>query len=394
MWRFVGDRLYEVVQLLILTVDVITVTVLTVIFALRGPWRPLTTTEQNVLLLAVIFTGASLVSLTLYILFYHAISKRIEQAAQAQYQLWVRRWAGVLLEDAALPPGPLPQAAIRALIDLRKTLKGESGYKVPDLIRIYSLEKRWLKQLGARRPDLRLDALEVLASIALPEMLQPVLEQLTDPSSSIRSLAVRAAAYSLAEIPDDQNALECFLSALRTADLPETVLEDALFLTGKAARYLLIGFLAMDDLPPRLLIATVNVAGQLQLMELSAQIGPHIGDPQPEVRTAILQTLIRWNYVPIAAVDGVLHCLQDSVETVRILAVRALALIAQERSLPLLWTALADHSWHVQRAAADALLQYGRTGASVLKDAARHHPDQRAAQMAVQCLLNRREFQE
>jgi hypothetical protein len=58
-----------------------------------------------------------------------------------------------------------------------------------------------------------------------------------------------------------------------------------------------------------------------------------------------------------------------------------------------LWTALADPSWFVQREAAEALLQYGRSGATVLKNAARRHPDQRAAQLAVQCLLNRREFQ-
>jgi HEAT repeat protein len=394
MWRFVGDRLYELVQILILAVEVITIIVLTVIFALRGPRRPLTTTEQDVLLVAVSITVFSLISLMLYIVVYHALSRRIEQSGQAQYQSWVRRWGGVLLEDTALPPGPLPQAAIRALIDLRKTLKGESGHKIPNLIRAYSLEKHWLKQLNARRSDLRLEALEVLASMALPETLQPVLEQLNDPRRSIRSLAARAAAHSLAEIPDDQAALECFLDALRTADLPEAVLEDVLFLTGKAARYLLIGFLAMGDLPPRLLIATVNVAGELQLMELSSQIVSHITDLQPEVRTAILQTLVRWNYVPQSATEGVLHSIEDPTESVRVLAVRALALISPQRAVPLLWAALADHAWLVQRAAAEALLQYGRSGATVLKDAARNHPDQRAAQIAVQCLLNRRDFQE
>lgn len=350
MWRFVGDRLYQLVQLLILTVEVITITVLTVIFALRGPWRPLTTTEQDVLLIAVILAGVSLVSLTLYILLYHAISKRIEQAEQAQYESWVRRWGGVLLDNGTPPPGPLPQPAVRALIDMRKTLKGESGHRIPDLIRTYSLEKRWLKQLDARRSDLRLEALEVLASMALPETLPPVLEQLNDPSGPVRSLAVRAAAHSLAETPADQVALERFVSALLTADLPSAVLEDALFLTGDAAVLLLMRLLALDNLPPRLLVAAVNVAGQIQLMELSARIVKHIDDPQPEVRAAILQTLVRWNYVPQAAVDGVLRCVEDPIETVRVLAVRALALIAQERALPLLWAALADHAWLVQRA--------------------------------------------
>ena len=325
---------------------------------------------------------------------FHAISKRIELTQKAQYQLWVRRWAEVLLDDATPPPGPLPQAAVRALINLRKTIKGRSGHKIPNLIRAYSLEKRWLKQLNARRSDLRLEALEVLASMALPETLQLVLGQLNDPRRAIRSLAVRAAAHSLAEIPDDQAALECFLDALRTADLPEAVLEDALFLTGKAARYLLIGFLAMGDLPPRLLIAIVNVSGQLQLMELSPQIVSHITDLQPAVRTAILQTLVRWNYVPHSATEGVLNCIEDPTESVRVLAVRALALISPQRAFPLLWAALADHAWLVQRAAAEALLLCGRSGASVLKDAARHHPDSRAAQMAIQSLLNRREFQE
>jgi HEAT repeat protein len=157
---------------------------------------------------------------------------------------------------------------------------------------------------------------------------------------------------------------------------------------------LLSGLLFMEELPTRLLIAAVNVAGQLQLMELSPQIVSHLGDPQPEVRSAILQTLIRWNYVPQSATENVLKCIKDPVEAVRVLAVRGLALITPEGAMPLLWTALADPAWLVQRAAAEALLHYGRNGASVLKDAARRHPDQRAAQMAVQCLLNRREFQE
>jgi HEAT repeat protein len=394
MWRSAGDRLYELVQLLILSVEVVTITVLAVIFALRGPWRPLTPTEQSVLLLAAVLMLLCLGGLTLYILVFHAISKRIERAQQAQYQLWVRRWGSVLLQDGPPPSGPLPPAAEKALIDLRKTLKGESGQKISDLIRSYSLEKRWLKRLNASRPDLRLEALDMLAALALPETLQPVLAQLHDPRRSIRSVAVRAAAHSLAETPNDHAALECFLSALCSADLSESVLEDALFLTGDAARYLLIGLLVMDDLPARLLVATVNVAGQLQLMELSPQIVTHLGDPQPEVRSAVLQTLVRWNYVPQSATEGVLKCIKDPVEAVRVLAVRALALIAEEGAVPLLWTALADPAWLVQRAAAQALLHFGRTGASVLKDAARRHPDQRAAQLAVQCLLNRREFQE
>ena len=53
MWRFVGDRLYELVLLLILIIEVITITALAAIFALRGPLKPLSSAEQSVLLIAV-----------------------------------------------------------------------------------------------------------------------------------------------------------------------------------------------------------------------------------------------------------------------------------------------------------------------------------------------------
>jgi hypothetical protein len=350
--------------------------------------------------------------------------------------VWADRWVRVVIERRPRPEPPIRGAAVEALLDLREVLRGEEGQRVDELIRHYGVAKALVTRAGGarkrglsrvvqsrrgsfRRMAERLDSLEALAKARLPEAFPAMLELLSDPQITIRLMALRGLARTIARMPtptDKHRSAMELCDRLRIADLPGGAIEECFLLLEDTAPMVLrnlldrpeISSFAVDEWaadsrgmrrqakapgfrtrgPGSLLRAALDAAGRLKLLDLDDRVAEFVTYRDPEVRAAAIRALGRLGYLPAPAEAGLIAALHDDVEFVRVQAAHAAILLSPETAAPALWELLGDQSWWVRRAAGESLARIAERGVRELGRAAHSHPDRYARQMAVQILLD------
>jgi HEAT repeat protein len=419
MWRKYGDDLYAAVVLAVFSVEAVTLGALTWILVLRLA-DDLGADEVGAFLTgSVALTAAALLIIGVYVLAYHVFSSRRERGWQQRLDSWTERWVGVLFDTEPPPPGRLPPEAVESLLDLRETLVGTEGECVEWLIRRYGLAEELLRRSRAvdgprlsgfvapvrrRRLSSRLDALEALAKARLEQAIEPLIGLLGDREPAVRIMSLRSLARTLARVPEGaprDAAAQRFAEVITGADLPSGAIEESLLLleaTGPAVlgRLLLAAPVpahgrrsADGGLDDARLAKVLDAVGRLKVLPLVDQVAPFCGHPNPEVRAAALRALGMIGILPPGTKRAAAAALIDPVEYVRIQATRTASLLPRVAAEQALWNLLADESWWVRRAAAQALLGLGADGPSVLERAGREHDDRYARHMAVQVLLDR-----
>jgi HEAT repeat protein len=437
VWRRYGDVLYAVLLSVVLTAEAAVLAALTWMFlpGLAGLFPQLDL--QTMLLAAVATTAMALVVVAGFVLAYHSFSARRERLHMEALDVWADRWVRVIVEHRPRPKPPIPGAAVEALLDLREVLRGEEGERVDELIRLYGVAKSLVSRAaGSHRGGLgrlvprrrrlsfhrmadRLDSLEALAKARLPEAFPAMLELLADQQITMRLMALRGLARTVARMPtqtDKHRSAMGLCDRLRVADLPGGAIEECFLLLEDTAPMVLRNLLERPELssfgveawaadargargkgkasglktrgPGSLLRAALDATGRLKLLDLGDRVGEFVAYQDPEVRAAAIRALGRLGYLPAPAESGLVAALRDDVEFVRVQAAHAAVLLAPETAATALWELLGDRSWWVRRAAGESLARITGIGVRELGRAARSHPDRYARQMAVQILLD------
>lgn len=438
MWRRYGDVLYAILLSVVLAAET---AVLATVTWLVVPSLARVVPElrlQSAVIAAVAVTALALLAVTGFVLAHHAFSDRRERLHLEALDVWADRWVRVIVERRPRPQAPIRGAAVDALLDLREVLRGDEGEQLERLVRDYGVAKRLMSRAkGPRRLGLvglrpwrrgrshssrvvakRLDALEALAKARLPEAFPSLLDLLADPEITVRLMALRGLARTLARMPtqtEKHRAAAALCERLRVADLPGGAIEECLLLLGDSAPIVLRDLLERPELtalqvddwaadargvrrwgkapslktrgPGSLLRAALDAAGRLKLLELGDRIGGFAAYRAPEVRAAAIRALRRLGYLPPPAEPGLSAALHDEVEYVRVQAAHAAVLLPPQTATVELWELLGDRSWWVRRAAGESLVRIAGLGVRELGRAARSHPDRYARQMAVQILL-------
>jgi HEAT repeat protein len=436
VWRRYGDILYAVLLLFVLTAEAAILAVLTWVFlpSLSHLLPPLD--ARTMLLAAIAVTAVALVVVAGFVLAYHSFSARRERLHMEALEAWSDRWVRVVIEHRPRPEPPIRGAAVEALLDLREVLRGEEGQRVDELIRHYGVAKALVSQAAARKRGLvglllprrrrsfrgmaeRLDSLESLAKARLAEAFSPLLDVLSDPQITVRLMALRGLARTIARMPtqtDRHRSAAALCERLRVADLPGGAIEECFLLLEDTAPMVLrdlleqpeISSVAVDEWaadaqgvrrwgkapglktrgPGSLLRAALDATGRLKLLDLGDRVADFVTYQDAEVRAAAIRALSRLGYLPAPAEVGLVAALHDEVEFVRVQAAHAAVLLDPEAAAPALWDLLGDPSWWVRRAAGESLARIAGIGVRELGRAAESHPDRYARQMAVQILLD------
>jgi HEAT repeat protein len=388
MWRRQGDVGYSAVVFVVFCLEVVGLGFLALTFAGRLfdllPYAEVV----GALIAAVVATALALSVLTGYILVYHAVTRSREQQRGQRVAAWTDQWLEAVYGEAPFPG--LADEATEAGLNLRHILSGEEGQAVAEALWRSGAVAGLLRKLQSRRVTDRMEALDALAKARLPTALPSVIRLMGDSEPIARLMAARAAARTLSEWvgPGRDEAFQAFADALPGADLPAGAMAEALLLVGGNASGVIARLLSSEDMPPRVLRATLDALGRLGLAEFAYEAGVWINHPDPEVRAAALRALGRLGRVPVRARDAVVIALADDAEFVRVQAARAAAFIPARVAVTALSQSLGDGSWWVRRAAAESLLQRKRWGVAALKRAARAHKDRFARDMAAQVLLD------
>jgi HEAT repeat protein len=246
-----------------------------------------------------------------------------------------------------------------------------------------------------------------------------MLELLSDPQITVRLMALRGLARTIARMPtptDKHRSAMELCDRLRVADLPGGAIEECFLLLEDTAPMVLRNLLERPEIssfgveewavdtrgirrrgkapdfrtrgPGSLLRAALDATGRLKLLDLGDRVAEFMAYREPEVRAAAIRALGRLGYLPEHAEAGLVAALHDDVEFVRVQAAHAAVLLSPETAAPALWKLLGDQSWWVRRAAGESLARIAETGLRELGRAAHSHPDRYARQMAVQILLD------
>jgi HEAT repeat protein len=412
MWRRYGDDLYAFVVLLVFAVEAVVLGALTWAFVLRLVDRFGEDRLAGFLIGAVAITALALLVIGGHVLAYHVLSNRRERWRRQRLEAWTERWVAVLFQDDALPRGPLPPEAVESLLDLRETLVGTEGERVEWLVRRFGLGEelvhrsravggvRRVASVRARRLSSRLEALESLAKARLGQAIDPLMSLLDDREPAIRLMALRGVARTIARLPAGamrEGAADRFASVVTITDLPSGAIEESLLLLEGAAPAVLSRLLAAApahgeqaeaSLDDSRLARVLDAAGRLKALDLAEEVAPLCGHPNPEVRAAALRALSLIGILPPGSEQAAAVALIDPVEYVRIQATRTASLLPRVAAERALWDLLADESWWVRRAAAQALLTLGTDGLAILERAGRSHEDRFGRHMAIQVLLD------
>jgi HEAT repeat protein len=389
MWRRYGDVPYTLLVLGVFTLELLFLGGLTWTFSLRlGGLIPATRTEQ-VLIGTVASTAMAVLLLTAYILVYHMLSVPRERRDRERMVTWTERWIRVLAGEAPPPKVPLTRDALESALELREQLQGEEGRELSTLLERLEVGEVLGRMIRARQATKRLEGLDGLARARLPSAFRTLQTLIVDPAPTIRFMAARAAARTLASIvpgPDRDKSSTVLALALEASDLPPAAAGEVLLLLEEAAPAVLTLLFGIPQLSPGLLRAALDAVGRLGLTQFTDAAVVAVTHRDREVRAAGLRALGRLGRVPRRARDPLVIALTEDTEFVRIQAARAAAFLPKTVGVPLLYGTLGDRSWWVRRSSAEALLRMGPRGRAALHRAIRTHPDQFARDMSAQVL--------
>jgi|GEM_PF-5013597 len=390
VWRLTDSLWYQLIFLLVLFTELSLLGLLASAFAIYTFDSAIVLLVHDMLITAAIGTLIGLVCLTIFGFIIQITSRRYQRYNQQQVEIWLNLWIDIVLYDIPppLPASPLAPVAIEALMRLRDDVGGTELNKLHELFQHYQLHVPYLKRLQKGRPLQRLEALELLARLGLPDTLPAIQAQIDHPKLLVKAAAAKTAAYIISSSIVSDAHISSFIEAITATSLPRGALEETLALTGTRAEEILRQMMHRPDIQDTHLIAIINVAGWLHLERMAPYIALFLDHVEPTVRATCLKVLAQMNRLPGDSQYAIQKSVTDTNEVVRLQAVRALSLLPLHRSYPLFWQALKDDSWWVRLAAAETLWSKGEEGCKMLYRFTDAHTSPQSSEIARYVLLN------
>lgn len=386
-WRRYGDVAFALLVTVVITVEGVALLLIVRAAVAQMDGQVDAGGLRDALMGGILVSSLGLLTLTGFVLVYHAMSARQAEIRRRERVGWTDRWIEVLLAGAAPPAGPISRGARDALIDLRTLLKGEQARQLEELMQGYEIDRELLTQLSSHRLPRRLDALESLASAALPSTFDRLLSVLDADEAPIRLAAARASARTLsAMVPgfERERAAAALAESLEHSALPTATVQEAIVLTNESCPTLLKRLL---ERPSKMVLRpAIEAIGRLKLVAFAERIAPFAERDDPEIRAAVLRAFAGLGTLPERSAPMLLRSLDDPVAFVRVQAAHAACLLPPDVAVPRLVTLLTDPSWWTRKAAAGALLQLGDPGVRALHISASDNPDPYAREMAARIL--------
>lgn len=390
-WRTESGTWFAAIVLGALIAEISAATLLTWSFAGQALGTSLVLPVES-LVIGAITTGAmALLALTVYLLGFHVFGERRRRRHETELEGWTGRWVAVLFQQADLPQGALSRPAQDALAGLCESMQGAEGRRLRELIAMYGIDVRLMRDIASKDPRKRLSALEGLAVARLPQCLDLLIDRMLDPRPEIRTLAARAAARTIGSLsagPSRDAAGARFGQALILAGTARGVFEEMLLLTDHAGESIERDLLRDPALSGKLVAAVIDAASRSDVATMLDLVQDYSRSPDPETRAAVLRFLGRMQIVPVTATTIVLDGIHDEFEFVRVNAVRAARKLPPDEVVHELWARLGDRSWWVRKGAAESLAAMGTSGEAMLSQAAQTHPDRFGRDMAAQVIVD------
>lgn len=388
-WRRYGDVAFALLVTVVVTVEgaALLLIVRAAVVGLDGQVDA--TGLRNALVGGILVSALGLLTLAGFVLVYHAMSARQAEIRRRERIDWTDRWIEVLLAGAKPPASRITPGARDALIELRTLLRGAQAHRLDELMRSYAIDRELLAQLSSHRLPRRLDALESLASAALPSTFEPVLSLLADDEAAIRLAAARAAARTLSLMApgaERDRAAVALAIALERSALPKGTVQEAILLTNESCPALLERILERPS--PAVLRPAIEAIGKLRLPAFAEVIARFADSEDPEIRAAVLRAFAGLGRLPFRSAPALRRSFDDPVDYIRVQAAHAGYLLPPAVAIPSLVTLLTDPSWWARKAAGGALLRLGDAGVRALRDTAAGSADPYAREMASRVLAD------
>jgi HEAT repeats len=408
-WRRHGEPMFALVALGVFLVEGAALGLLTWSLLFRSSASEGTFLLRNTLVAAVSLTAICLAVVTAVVLGFSAASARREERFGQRVSDWRRRWHEVVEGHARCPEGPLSQEAVTALLEVRESASAANAPIAEAAVRASGADQILLRRLAVvtsrrahRRPGVLgwscnlgtdLDLLDDLARARLPEAVPGLLDLVSEHEPPVRTMALRAAARSIAAIGPGEhrsNASLALLERLRNGGLPRTALDEGLLLLEEAATPVVSAILSDHAADVRLVASALDSAGRLRLVESADLVAARLEVTRPrEERAAALRALAAMSVLPVGATSQVRCALSADDEAVRTQAARAAVLLDPSEAVPTLLELLGDRSWWVRRAAGESLSNIAGPGREALLEATSSHHDRFARDMACQLVRER-----
>ncbi len=406
VWRRSGEAVFGLLTFIVLVSEAVMLGLL--VWALlfeHGSSAPGALGFGTILVGAVSLTAILIAVVTVSVVLVRSASTRREERRTPAIAAWRSRWEDVLAGRTECPEPPPPREAVEALLQLREDASAAEAERVASLVVASGagallldsldgvreqLARAWPLRLTGRSHRLgnALDTLDDLARARLPEAVDPLLPLLDSEDPSIRTMALRAVARSVAAVdvgPDRDHATELLLEHLRLLDVDRGALEEAILLLEDAAAPLVSSVLASAGETTALTAASLDAADRLRIDVAGAVLAGLLAPDEPlEIRAAAFRVLGGLPSLPPEAGRALRAGLHDELDAVRIHATRAARLLPPDEAVRALDTLLGDPSWWVRRAAAETVPTVPERGLPALLEAARTHPDPYGRQMAAQ----------
>lgn len=399
MWRRFGDAGYALFVVVTYTLEAVVLAGLLWAFLVRGTELiPDSSVVGQAIVIAVAATALGLMVLSVHTITYQVIRSRRDLRYAHDVRSWTDRWIDVLFAGSAPPPGPLPPAAVDAILDLGESVRGDAATTIRELVVAYGIDTSLISQVKlapAVRPEgpaTRIGALERLARARSPEAVSTLMAAADDPDRAVRVMAVRALVRSASTIPDAaarQAATERIVDLLRASEVSGSALDEALQLLEDAAPFA-VSYILGDAgrFGPRFVCAALDAIGRLGLSEFVHTVASFADHRRIAVRAAAIRSLTDLGRIPSNALPAIRQGLHDRNEVVRIEAARSARLLDPEIAVQALRPLLEDGAWTVRRVAAASLAAVGEPGRTALTETALEHRDPHARSAASEVLVS------
>lgn len=349
--------------------------------------------------LVVALTGVGVALSIIAIVHLSLVATRKVVAAGHERKLasWTHAWSDVA---TGLPLPLVPEGEVRlaseAAAQVLQVVSGDGAHRIRKALEsrgvIATDQSIALRGLGGATPE-STAALERLAWIAATSSI-PLFEVAVTGSGR----AARAGLLGLMRVlaaqsrPDDVGpavvaAVEEHVSASTVPEGVRPYLTAVLADSGEHLGWLSRTLLAGSS-HEAVQVAALDAIGSSQNPEaVDYAVGAVQRGATGETLSAALRVMAHVGHVPVVVADRVAAAATDGESVgVKVNATYALVGVEPAVALPILWRQLANASWEVRRAAADALVRLGGRGEEVLRRATASHRDRFARDVAAMTL--------
>lgn len=246
--------------------------------------------------------------------------------------------------------------------DLLGSVRGETRERLVNLLRTTSARQFCLNDLRSRSVKRRIGAIETLALIPDPEIIDALRGRLDDPEPDVRL----AAARSLVDLGPNLTLDDLVVKLDIGGTIRSRMLRDIFRVVATRDTGDLIELL--DSEPPNLVAAlAIYAIGTTQDYSLIPVITRHASRPAVDVRAEAMRALAAIGHP--AAGPTVMAGLRDPAWEVRTEAAICAGRIPLPNAVPLLQERLSDEQWWPRFRAAEALREIGGRGRYTLEQA-------------------------